>query len=42
MNHKKLRRLCREERLQVPPRRSHGGTRAPLAVPQGGQSAVHY
>ena len=38
MNHKKLRRLYREERLQV--RRRGGrkralGTRAPLAVPQG-------
>ncbi len=38
MNHKKLRRLYREERLQV--RRRSGrkralGTRAPIAVPQG-------
>ena len=38
MNHKKLRRLYREERLQV--RRRSGrkravGTRAPLAIPQG-------
>lgn len=38
MNHKKLRRLYREERLQV--RRRGGrkralGTRAPLALPQG-------
>ena len=38
MNHKKLRRLYREERLQV--RRRGGrkralGTRAPLAIPQG-------
>jgi putative transposase len=38
VNHKKLRRLCREERLQV--RRRGGrkralGTRAPMAIPQG-------
>ena len=38
MNHKKLRRLYREERLQV--RRRGGrkralGTRAPMALPQG-------
>ena len=38
MNHKKFRRLYREERLQV--RRRGGrkralGTRAPLAIPQG-------
>jgi putative transposase len=38
MNHKKLRRLYREERLQV--RRRSGrkravGTRAPMALPQG-------
>ena len=38
MNHKKLRRLYREERLQV--RRRGGrkralGTRAPIAIPQG-------
>ena len=38
MNHKKLRRLYREERLQV--RRRGGrkralGTRAPMAMPQG-------
>ena len=38
MNHKKLRRLYREERLQV--RRRGGrkralGTRAPMAIPQG-------
>ena len=38
MNHKKLRRLYREERLQV--RRRSGrkralGTRAPIALPQG-------
>jgi putative transposase len=36
MNHKKLRRLYREERLQV--RRRNGGkrarTRAPIALPQ--------
>ena len=43
MNHKKLRRLYREERLQV--RRRGGrkralGTRAPLALPQGAQSAL--
>jgi putative transposase len=38
MNHKRFRRLCREERLQV--RRRGGrkralGTRAPLTIPQG-------
>ena len=42
MNHKKLRRLYREERLQV--RRRGGrkralGTRAPMALPQGRTSA---
>src|SRR5215470_5182475 len=38
MNHKKLRRLYREERLQVRPRSGRKralGTRAPMAVPQG-------
>ena len=42
MNHKKLRRLYREERLQV--RRRGGrkralGTRAPMTLPQGRTSA---
>jgi putative transposase len=38
MNHKKLRRLYREERLQVRRRRGRKralGTRAPMAIPQG-------
>jgi len=39
MNYKKLRRLYREERLQVHRRRSGRkqalGTRAPMAIPQG-------
>ena len=38
MNHKKLRRLYREERLQVRRRRGRKralGTRAPIALPQG-------
>jgi hypothetical protein len=43
MNHKKLRRLYREERLQV--RRRGGrkramGTRAPMTLPQGPQPAL--
>lgn len=43
MNHKKFRRLYREERLQV--RRRVGrkralGTRAPMTVPQGPNSAL--
>jgi putative transposase len=38
MNHKKLRRLYREERLQVPERGGRKralGTRAPMTIPQG-------
>src|SRR6266550_4116542 len=38
MNHKKFRRLYREERLQVPRRSGRKralGTRAPMAIPQG-------
>ena len=43
MNHKKLRRLYGEERLQV--RRRGGrkralGTRAPMAMPQGAEPAL--
>ena len=43
MNHKKLRRLYAEERLQV--RRRGGrkralGTRAPMIVPQGAEPAL--
>ncbi len=38
MNHKKFRRLYREERLQVRRRRGRKralGTRAPITIPQG-------